>query len=149
MNSTIDDLEEAKAGQWGEDIDFGGVLPEQLDGADAVGIEDVMNIRGEVMADGGGWDRDAGGPLLDEIFDVEKAVVTRGFEVFGEFGSRNRGWGFELGNGLWADGPDGSHPRQLCADVPLVGEIVPLAWADGGFFLVAGVEGAGGGGLYA
>src|ERR1700761_6771730 len=136
MNSTIDDLEEAKAGQRGEDIDFGGILPEQLDRADAIGVEDVMNIRGEVMADGGGRDRDAGGPLLDEIFDVEKPMVTRGFEVLGEFGGCHIGWGFELGDGFGADGPDGGDPGQLRADVPLMSEVVPLAWADGGFYLV-------------
>ena len=49
------------------------------------------------MADGGGWDGDARGPLFDEIFDVEEAVVAGGFEVFGEFGSGDSGRGYELG----------------------------------------------------
>ena len=38
----------------------------------------------EVMADGRGWNGDAGGPLLDESVDVEEAVVAGGFEVFRE-----------------------------------------------------------------
>ena len=61
----IDDLEEAEAGEWGEDIDFGGVLAEAFDGANAVGVEDVVNIRRKVVADGGGRDGDARGPLFD------------------------------------------------------------------------------------
>ncbi len=41
----IDDLEEAEVRKRGEDVDFGGVLAEAFDGADAVGVEDVVNIR--------------------------------------------------------------------------------------------------------
>jgi hypothetical protein len=59
-------------------------LAKAFDGANAVGVEDVVNIRGEVVADGCGRDGDAGSPLFDEFFDVEEAVVAGGFEVFGE-----------------------------------------------------------------
>ena len=65
------DLEEAEARERREDVDFGGVLAETFDSADAVGVEDVVNIRREVVADGGGWDGNARGPLFDELFDVE------------------------------------------------------------------------------
>ena len=61
----IDDLEEAEAGKWREDIDFSSILAEAFDGADAVGIEDVVNIRRKIVADGGGWDGNARGPLFD------------------------------------------------------------------------------------
>jgi hypothetical protein len=36
--------EKAQVGEWGENIDFGGVLAEAFDGADAVGVEDVVNV---------------------------------------------------------------------------------------------------------
>ena len=66
-----------------EGADFGGVLAEAFDGTDAIGVEDVVNIRGEIVADRGGWYGDARGPLFDELFNVEKTVVAGGFEVFG------------------------------------------------------------------
>ena len=34
------------------------------------GFEEVMDVAGEVVADGGGGDGDARGPLFDELFDV-------------------------------------------------------------------------------
>ena len=73
-------------GEWGENIDFGGVLPEEFDGADAVGVEAVVDVVGEVVADGRGWDGDAGGPLGDELIDVGEAVGAGVVEVFGELG---------------------------------------------------------------
>src|SRR5258705_12546901 len=120
-------LQEAEVGERREDVDFGGVLSEAFDGADAVGVEDVVNIRGEVVADGGGWDGDARGPLFDEFFDVEEAVVAGGFKVFGEL----RGGEVRVVEGFEADGPDGGDPGKVGASVPLVGEVVPLAGADG------------------
>ena len=57
-------------GEWGENVDFGGVLAEEFDGADAVGVEEVVDVVGEVVADGCGWDGDAGGPLGYELIDV-------------------------------------------------------------------------------
>ncbi len=61
-----------------EDVEFSGELAEELDGADAVGVEDVVNVRGEIVPDGGGRDRDAWGPVFDELFDIEEAVIARG-----------------------------------------------------------------------
>ena len=34
-------------------------MPEEFDGADAVGVENVVDVVAEVVADGGGWDGDA------------------------------------------------------------------------------------------
>jgi len=76
-------LQESEVREWREDVDFGGVLAEAFDGADAVGVKDVVNIRGEIVADRGRWYGYARGPLFDELFNVEKAVIARGFEVFG------------------------------------------------------------------
>jgi len=47
-------LKEAESGERGEDIDFGGVLAEEMDGADAVFVEGVVDVLGEVVVDGGG-----------------------------------------------------------------------------------------------
>ncbi|MCU1252279.1 MAG: hypothetical protein JWQ49_5308 [Edaphobacter sp.] len=139
------DLEEAEAGEWGEDVDFGGVLAKSFDGADAVGVEDIVNVRGEVVADGDGGEGDARGPLFDEFLDVEEAVVAGGFKVFGELRGGEVGWGVELRQGFGTDGPDGGDPREVGAGNPLVGEVMPEAGADGGFDLLAGFEGEEGG----
>ena len=69
-------LEETKAGERGENAGFSGVLAEELDGADAVCVEDIVDVVGEIVADGGGRKRDAWGPLFDEGLDVEEAVVA-------------------------------------------------------------------------
>jgi hypothetical protein len=74
----IDGLKEAKMRQRREDAGLGGVLTEELDGADAIGVENVVDVGGKVVADSGGGNGDAGGPLLDDLFDVEKTVVARG-----------------------------------------------------------------------
>jgi len=63
-------LEEAKVGKRGENTGFGGVLAKKIDGADAVGVEDIVNVVGEVVADCGGRKCDARGPLFDERLDV-------------------------------------------------------------------------------
>jgi hypothetical protein len=47
-------LEEAEGGERGEDGDFGCVLTEELDRADAVFVEGVVDVAGEVIVDGGG-----------------------------------------------------------------------------------------------
>ena len=101
--------------QRGKHLDFGRILAEEFDGADAVGVEDVVDVVGEVVADGGGGDGDAGGPLFDEIFDVEKTVVARGFEVLDELGGSELG----MAEGFGACGPDGSYPGEVGARAPL------------------------------
>ena len=130
----IDDLEEAEVGERGEDIDFGGVLAEELDGADAVGVEDVMDVMGEIVPNGRGWDGDTRCPLFDEGFDVKQAVVAGGFEVFGELGGGDAG----CTERFRANGPDGGDPGETGAGVPLAGEIEPLAGAN---FFFDGVVG--------
>jgi len=102
----IDELEEAEVREWRENIDFDSVLAEELDGADAVGVEEVMDVACEVVAYGRGGDGDARGPLLDEVFDVREAVIAGAFEVFGELVGGEVGWGQSFG----ANGPDGGDP---------------------------------------
>ena len=116
-------------------------MAEELDGLDAGFVEDVVDVLGEVMADGGGWDGNAGRPLVDEVFDVAKAVVAGEGEVLDELG----GGDVADGEGLGADGPDGGYPGKAGADVPLVGEIEPLAGAYGLLDCFAGFEGEKGG----
>jgi hypothetical protein len=58
-------LEKAKRGEWGEGAYLGGVLAEELDGAEAIVVECVADVPGEVVTDGRWGDCDAGGPLLD------------------------------------------------------------------------------------
>ncbi len=137
-------LEEAEGGEWGEDVGFGGVLAEEIDGLDAGGVESVVDVVGEVVADGRGWDGDAWGPLMDEVFDVGEAVVAGVGEVFGELGGGDVAGGERLGAG----GPDGGDPGEVGAGLPLVGKVEPLAGADELFDLSAGFESQEGGIAY-
>ncbi len=97
-----------------------------------------MDVLGEVLADGGGREGDAGGPLADEVLDVGEAVIAGLVEVGGELGG---GGGVE---DFWARGPDGGDPGEAGAGVPLVGEVEPEEWAGDGFdvgLVLAGEEG--------
>ena len=69
-------LEKAEMRQRGQNFDLGGVLAEQFDGANAVRIEMVVNVLGEVMTNGCGRDRNARCPFFDEIFYVGEAVIA-------------------------------------------------------------------------
>jgi hypothetical protein len=131
----INDLEEAKMRQGGEDIDFGGVLAEDLDGANAVSVEDVMDVIGEIATDCGRWKGDARGPLGDQIFDIQEAVIARGFEILNELS------GGEVTEGFRADRPDGCDPGETGAGAPFVSEVEPLTGADGFFDGFPGFEG--------
>lgn len=122
-------LEEAEGREGGKDAGFGGEMAEGFDGLDAGGVEGVVDVAGEVVVDGGGGDGDAGGPLADEIVDMGEAVVAGGLEVGGDLGGGDSGGG----EGLGADGPDRGDPGQTGAEVPLLGEIEPLAGAGGCF----------------
>ena len=86
------------------------------------------------MADGGGGNGDPRGPLFDEIFDVEEAVVAGGFDVFGEL----RGGEVRVVEGFGTDGPDGGDPGKASADMPPCESSIRRA--DGGFDLFAGFE---------
>jgi len=57
--------------EWWQNACFRGVLAEEFDGANAVGVENVVDVIGEVVTDGGRWKGDAWRPLFDEIFDVQ------------------------------------------------------------------------------
>lgn len=80
----FESLKKAKIWERCEDADLGGVLAEELDGADAIGVESVVDVVGEVVADGFGQEREAGRPLVDEIFDVCEAVIAGECEVVDE-----------------------------------------------------------------
>ena len=47
-----------------------------------------MDVPGEIVANGFGWDGDARGPLLDEVVDVGEAVVDQQLRVHGIDGLR-------------------------------------------------------------
>jgi hypothetical protein len=130
------DLEKSKMGKGGEHIDFCSVLAEEFDSSDAVGVEDIVDVVGEVVADGCGWDCDAGRPLFDELLDVEKAVVARGLKVFSELSYGEVG----ISEGFGADGPNGGDPGKVGAGAPLMGQVEPLTRADVGFDVLAGFE---------
>jgi hypothetical protein len=62
--------------KWGKNISFGGVAAEEFDGGDALGDERVVDVAGEVVADGFGRDGDARRPFGDQRVDVREAVVA-------------------------------------------------------------------------
>ena len=70
----------------GQDAGFSSVSAEELNGLEAGLVEDVVNVLGEVVADGGGREGDAWSPLLHEVFDVSEAVVAGVGEILGELG---------------------------------------------------------------
>ena len=55
---------------------FGGEGAEGRDGLAAGGVELVVDVFGEVIADRGRGDGDLGGPLGDEVGDVGEAVAA-------------------------------------------------------------------------
>ena len=95
-----------------------------------------MDVLGEVVADGGGRNRDARGPLPDEVFDVGEAVITGVGEVFDQSGRA----GMAVRQCLRAGGPYGSDPGEASAGVPLVGEVEPFARAYGMLYCFARFE---------
>ena len=76
------------SGGWGAGA--GGWLRRRSGGRarwpDAGGREGVVDVVGEVVADGRGWDGDARGPFGDELVDVGEAVVAGELKVCGELG---------------------------------------------------------------
>ena len=59
------DAEQIEFGERWKRADGGSEGAEELDGAEAVGIEGVVDVVGEIGADGGGTEGDAGRPLGD------------------------------------------------------------------------------------
>ena len=94
-----------------------------------------MDVIGEIVTDGGRWKSDARGPLGDQIFDIQEAVIARGFEIL------NQLCGGEVIECLRADGPDGCNPGETGAGAPFVSEVEPLTGADGFFDGFPGFEG--------
>jgi len=62
-------------------------------------------------------------------------VVAGELKVRGELGCG------DVSQGFGADGPDSGDPGQVGATCPLMGEVEPEAWADGGFDAGAGLLG--------
>lgn len=105
----------------GQSAGGGGEFAKEGDRAEAGLVEGVVDVLGEVGADGFGGDREARGPFVDEVFDVLEAVVAGELEVVGELG------GGDAGEEVGAAGPDGGDPGEVGAGVPLVGEVEVLA----------------------
>ena len=57
------DVEEVEFRERWKRADGGGEGAEELDGAEAVGVEGVVDVAGEIGADGVGTEGDAGRPL--------------------------------------------------------------------------------------
>lgn len=73
---------------------------------------------------------------MDEVVDVGEAVVAGVGEVFDDL----RLGDVAFGEGFGADCPYGGDPGESGAGAPLVGEVEPLAGADGVFDLFAVLE---------
>jgi len=130
-------LKEPKGWEGREDVRGVGVTPEVLDSSDAVGCEAVVDVVGEVFADGLGSKGDTWSPLADEVVDMGQAMIAGGCEVFDELCCGD----VAFGEGFGANGPDSGYPGEAGSGVPLVGEVEPLAGADGVFDLLAMFEG--------
>jgi hypothetical protein len=119
-------LEEAEGGERRQEAGFGGVAAKERDGLDAGGREGVVDVMGEVVADGGGGNGDAGRPFFNKAFDVSEAVVAGELKVCGELGG-GEGQGVIRcgGEGFGADGPDGGDPGEVGAGGPFVSEVEP------------------------
>ena len=50
----IDELKEAKLVERRKNAELGGILAEEINGANTVGIEGVVDVAGEIVADRGG-----------------------------------------------------------------------------------------------
>ena len=131
----INDLEEVKLREGGEHVDLGRILAEEFDGSNTVSIEDVMDVIGEIVTDGGGGKGDSRGPLFDEILYIQKAVVAGGFEILNELGGR------QMVQGCGTDGPDGCDPGETGTGAPFLSEVEPLTGADVFFDGFPGFEG--------
>ncbi len=98
----------------GKGVDLCGEGAEEFDGLQAVGVEGVVDVLGEVGADGFGGEGEAGGPFVDEVFGVGEAGVAAG----GEVGDELLGGEVVGGEGFGADGPDGCDPGESGALAP-------------------------------
>ncbi len=113
--------EEIEFWKCGECADAGGKGAEEFDGAEAVGVQRVVDVAREVGADGIGADGEAWVPLGDELLGVGAAGVAAGGQVCDEL-VRRKTCGCE---GFGADGPDGCDPGKAGEFAPEMGEIEP------------------------
>lgn len=133
--------EQVDAGEGREDGLLCGEFAEEHEGFEAGGVERVVDVFGEVGADGAGGDAEARRPFLDESVDVCEAVIAAVIEIGDELGGGERA-GFE---GPGADSPDGGHPGKAGVIVPEAGDVEPeermgRSVVDGGAVL-AGEQG--------
>ena len=79
-------LKETKVGERRQERGFGGEGAEVSDGGYAFAIESVVNIAGEVAADGVGREGDARGPLGNQGIDVGEAAIAGAGKVGDQVG---------------------------------------------------------------
>lgn len=91
---------------------------------------------GQVFTDGLRSEGDSGGPFANKVFDVSEAVISRE----GEITDNLRLVDVAFSEGFTAGRPYGGHPGKAGPGVPLVGEVEPLARADGVLDLLAVFE---------
>jgi len=97
-----------------------GEAEEGAHGFKAFFVEGVVDVGGEVGADGLLGEGELAGPLGDEGVNVLEAVVAGLDEVVGDGLVQRAGQDF----GLWGGGPDGGDEGESGEGVPLLGEVV-------------------------
>ena len=120
-------VEQMQRGEWWKGADAGGKGAEELDGAEAVGIQSVVDVLCEIGADGLGADGEARRPLGDELLGVGEAGFAAGGEVSDEL-LRGETCGYE---GFGARSPDGGDPGESGELAPEMGEVKPEKWGVG------------------
>jgi len=68
----------------GEDAGFGGHAEEDAHAFDAFFVEDVVDVGGEIGANGLFGERELAGPVADKCVDVFEAVIAGADEVVGD-----------------------------------------------------------------
>ncbi len=91
-------MKEVKMGEWGKNIDLGGVAAEELDSADAVGVEAVVDVAGEVVANDRGRKCDPRSPFGHQFFNTCETFDPRVIEVLAHLQSRDSGRGERFGS---------------------------------------------------
>lgn len=100
-------------------------MPER---GEAIRVERVVNVAGEIGADGLGRNVEARSPLGDELLDMGEAVVARGVEIGDEL------LGGHASKGLRPHGPDRCDPREAGVTAPEGGEVQPEERGRAGSF---------------
>jgi hypothetical protein len=74
--SIAEDLQESQFGERRKNINLCCVLTKEFDSTNAIRVQDVVDVVGEIVADDFWAQVDAGRPLLDQIFNVQQAVIA-------------------------------------------------------------------------